>query len=343
MFLPWVSLTIATRSYRKKYIKFNTRKSRLSNQKFMFDYVFNRFQPVRECSNTEKLIFDRPQSVYECFDEGKSYQCYGFYFELDRKIADEPVFCFIGDPKKLKTMYDFSSRSEIKINNEKYLLPLGLRVGRIWRQWDKEEIAIPPLIAEIALTAKPLCLAALDSFMVKIELETEVKNLHYKHNQAKIEQIQTTIQDIDSQLNLFATNLGRLFKRIVKERNILNSVQDFPVNSPIELTQRNEDLKFLLKQFHHLDLPHYGFNHDKKVDFSNYRLEEDASVKIDESGIHKTINEDGISNPLFTKNNQSKLDLIAWKKLVSIEMIMGLSYAMIIIMTLSSIVLIMLE
>lgn len=271
------------------------------------------------------FIHNRSKTVYECLDEGKSWHCYGFYYQLDRTILSEPVFCFIGDPEKLKTMYDFCSRSKIKINDKEYLLPLGFKVKGIWREWDKEEITIPTVIGEIALTAEPLCLSALESFMVKIDLETEVQNLHHKHSQAKIEQIQATIQDIDEQLEQFSTNLGELFNRIIKERNLLNSIQDFPVNSPIELTQRNEELKRLLEQFHQLDLPNYGLRQD---DLSQILIEPtskyiELSSRVDFGSV---------------KSNQPRINLAVWKKPISMSTIVNLSYAMIIAMTIGSIV-----
>jgi hypothetical protein len=298
----------------------------------MFSSIFNQSKPV----------FDRFKTVYECLDEGKSYHCYGFYFELNRKILEQPVFCFIGDPEKLKTMYDFSSRSEIKINDKAYLLPLGFKIKGIWRQWDKEEIAIPTVIGEIALTAEPLCLSALESFMVKIELETEVQNLHHKHSQAKIEQIQATIQAIDSQLELFATNLGDLFERIVKERNLLNSIQDFSVNSPIELTQRNEDLKILLAQFHQLDLPNYGLGQDDRLVLPNYGLERDYANQIQVEPNSKYIESTNRLNLLSAKSNQPKLNLDLWKESISMEMVMNLTYAVVISVTIGSIISILL-
>ena len=271
-------------------------------------------------------IFNKSKTVYECLDEGESWNCYGFYYQLDRKILAEPVFCFIGDPEKLKTMYDFCSRSKIKINDKEYLLPLGFKVKGIWRQWNKEEITIPTVIGEIALTAEPLCLSALESFMVKIELETEVQNLHHKHSQSKIEQIQATIKDIDEQLEQLSTNLGELFNRIIKERNLLNSIQDFPVNSPIELRQRNEELKRLLEQFHQLDLPNYGLKQD---DLSQIQVIEPTSKYIDRSGQ---------VDFRSAKSNQPRINIAVWKKPISMEMIVNLSYAMIIAMTIGSIV-----
>ena len=271
-------------------------------------------------------IFNKSKTVYECLDEGESWNCYGFYYQLDRKILAEPVFCFIGDPEKLKTMYDFCSRSKIKINDKEYLLPLGFKVKGIWRQWNKEEITIPTVIGEIALTAEPLCLSALESFMVKIELETEVQNLHHKHSQSKIEQIQATIKDIDEQLEQLSTNLGELFNRIIKERNLLNSIQDFPVNSPIELRQRNEELKRLLEQFHQLDLPNYGLKQD---DLSQIQVIEPTSKYIDRSGR---------VDFRSAKSNQPRINIAVWKKPISMEMIVNLSYAMIIAMTIGSIV-----
>ena len=271
-------------------------------------------------------IFNKSKTVYECLDEGESWNCYGFYYQLDRKILAEPVFCFIGDPEKLKTMYDFCSRSKIKINDKEYLLPLGFKVKGIWRQWNKEEITIPTVIGEIALTAEPLCLSALESFMVKIELETEVQNLHHKHSQSKIEQIQATIKDIDEQLEQLSTNLGELFNRIIKERNLLNSIQDFPVNSPIELRQRNEELKRLLEQFHQLDLPNYGLKQD---DLSQIQVIEPTSKYIDRSGR---------VDFRSAKSNQPRINIAVWKKPISMETIVNLSYAMIIAMTIGSIV-----
>ena len=271
-------------------------------------------------------IFNKSKTVYECLDEGESWNCYGFYYQLDRKILAEPVFCFIGDPEKLKTMYDFCSRSKIKINDKEYLLPLGFKVKGIWRQWNKEEITIPTVIGEIALTAEPLCLSALESFMVKIELETEIQNLHHKHSQSKIEQIQATIKDIDEQLEQLSTNLGELFNRIIKERNLLNSIQDFPVNSPIELRQRNEELKRLLEQFHQLDLPNYGLKQD---DLSQIQVIEPTSKYIDRSGR---------VDFRSAKSNQPRINIAVWKKPISMEMIVNLSYAMIIAMTIGSIV-----
>jgi hypothetical protein len=292
--------------------------------------------------NQSKTVFNQSKTVYECLDEGKSYHCYGFYFELDRKILEQPVFCFIGDPEKLQTMYDFSSKSEIKINGKAYLLPLGFKIKGIWRQWDKEEIAIPTVIGEIALTAETLCLSALESFMVKIELETEVQNLHHKHSQAKIEQIQSTIQDIESQLELFATNLGDLFERIVKERNLLNSIQDFPINSPIELTQRNEDLKILLAQFHQLDLPNYGLGQDESLDLPNYRLERDYLSQIQVDSKSKYIERNSRLNLLSAKSKQPRLNIDLWKKSISMEIVMNLTYVIVISVTVSSIILIIL-
>ena len=89
--------------------------------------------------------------------------------------------------------------------------------------------------------------------MVKIELERQVQSLQHKHSPEKTEQIQFNLQEIDSQLELFATNLGELFDRIVKERNLLNGEREFALKSPIELARRNEDLQRLLAQFHQLD------------------------------------------------------------------------------------------
>ena len=103
------------------------------------------------------------------------------------------------------------------------------------------------------MTAEPLCVSALESFLAKIELEREVQNLQHKYSLEKIEQIRSNLQEIDSQLELFATNLGELFERIVKERNLLNGAREFALYSPIELARRNEELQRLLAQFHQLD------------------------------------------------------------------------------------------
>ena len=276
-------------------------------------------------------ILHKSKPVYECFDDGESWHCYGFYFQLDQKILSQPVFCFIGDPDKLKTMYDFNTRSKIKINDKEYLLPLGFKVKGIWREWDKAEITIPTVIGQIALTAEPLCVPALEAFIVKIDLETEVQNLHHKHSQAKIEQIQTTIKDIDEQLELFSVNLGELFNRIVKERNLLTSIQEFTVNSPIELTQRNQELNRLLEQFHQLDLPNYGL---KQENLSQVQVMEPISQYIDRSS--------GVDFKL-SKSSQPRISIAGLKKLISMETIINLSYLMIIVMTISSIISIVLD
>jgi hypothetical protein len=198
-------------------------------------------------------IFNRSKPVYECLDEGTLYICYGFYFQLSQKISDEPIFCFIGDPKKYENVSTFHFSNKIKINCREYLLPLGFKVTGTFPLPNQEAMKLPTVIGEIAFTAEPLCASALESFLVKTELEREVQNLQHKHSSEKIEQIRSNLQEIDSQLELFATNLGELFDRIVKERNLLNGEGELALYSPIELARRNEELQRLLAQFHQLD------------------------------------------------------------------------------------------
>jgi hypothetical protein len=130
---------------------------------------------------------------------------------------------------------------------------LGFKAKGILPIPNREETKLPTVLGEIALTAEPLCLSALDSFMDKIELERQVQSLQHKHSPEKTEQVQSNLQEIDSQLELFATNLGELFDRIVKERNLLNGDREFVLKSPIELARRNQELQRLLAQFHQLD------------------------------------------------------------------------------------------
>jgi hypothetical protein len=197
-------------------------------------------------------IFNQSKPVYEYLDNGKEWDAYGFYFPLSRWIDDKQVFCFIGDPQKQNTIYIDIHKSKIQVNGQEHLLPLGFKVGDLWL-WGRDVLAIPAVIGAIALTTEPLCLSVLESFLLKIELDIEVKNSHHKHSPTKIKEIKSTIQEIESQLELFTTNLGNLFHRIVQERNLLSSTQDFPIQSQIELTHRNEELARLLEQFHQLD------------------------------------------------------------------------------------------
>jgi hypothetical protein len=274
-----------------------------------------------------KYINHQSKLVHECLDRGESWHCYGFYFQLDLKIVGEPIFCFIGDPEKIKTMYDFCARSKIEINHQEHLLPLGFKTKGIWREWNQPELTIPTVIGKIALATEPLCISALESFLVKIELETEVKNLHHKHNQSKIVQIQSAIEDIEIQLELFSANLGDLFDRIIKERNILNSIQNFSVRMPIELTQRNEDLSRLLRQFHQLDLPNCGLDSEKLSQIQIQPVEYLAYT-------HTT---DRINSDLAIWNQQVIINLAELKASISAEMVMKLSYVMIISITIAAV------
>jgi hypothetical protein len=274
-----------------------------------------------------KSINHQSKLVHECLDQGESWHCYGFYFQLDLKIAGELIFCFIGDPEKIKTMYDFCSRSKIKINNQEQLLPLGFKTKGIWREWNQPELTIPTVIGKIALAAEPLCISALESFLVKIELETEVKNLHHKHNQSKIVQIQSAIEDIEIQLELFSANLADLFDRIIKERNLLNSIQDFPVRIPIELTQRNEDLSRLLTQFHQLDLPNCSLDSENLSQIQIQSLEYLVYT-------HTT---DQINSDLAICNQQVIMNLAELKSMISAGMVIKLSYVMIISITIAAV------
>jgi hypothetical protein len=274
-----------------------------------------------------RSINHQSKLVHECLDQGESWHCYGFYFQLDLKIAGESIFCFIGDPEKIKTMYDFCSRSKIKINNQEHLLPLGFKTKGIWREWNQPELTIPTVIGKIALAAEPLCIAALESFLVKIELETEVKNLHHKHNQSKIVQIQSAIEDIETQLELFSSNLADLFDRIIKERNLLNSIQDFPVRMPIELTQRNEDLSRLLTQFYQLDLPNYGLDSARLSQIQIQSIE----YLVDTDPI------DQINSDLAVCNQQVMRNLAELKASITTGMVIKSAYFMIISMTIAAV------
>jgi hypothetical protein len=198
-------------------------------------------------------IFNRSKPVYEFLDGEIDRSCYGFYFKLNQKILYETIFCFIGDAKKYKNTNIYHFNDKIEINHRKYLLPLGFKAKGILPIPNQAETKLPTVLGEIALTAEPLCLSALESFLVKIELERQVQSLQHKHSSEKTEQIQSNLQEIDSQLELFATNLGELFNRIVKERNLLNGDREFTLKSPSELARRNEDLQRLLAQFHQLD------------------------------------------------------------------------------------------
>jgi hypothetical protein len=203
--------------------------------------------------NKSKPVLNKSKPVYEFVDDQGIYSCYGFYFQLSQKISEEPIFCFICDPKKSEHISSFHFKDKIKINRRECLLPLNFKAAGAFLLPNEQAIELPTVIGEIALTAEPLCASALESFLVKIELEREVQNLQHKHSLEKIEQIRSNLQEIDSQLELFATNLGELFDRIVKERNLLNGEGEFALYSPIELARRNKELQQLLAQFHQLD------------------------------------------------------------------------------------------
>jgi hypothetical protein len=206
--------------------------------------------------------FNTSKPVYEYFEQKNVGTCYGFYFQVDQKILDKRIFCFISrpqvfhdgrkDPIPPSCFYQIVGYNPIRGDCRERQLTLGSNVI-LFPFLTRGATKLPTLIGEIALTAEPLCVSALESFMVKIKLEREVHNLQYKHSQEKIEQIRSNLQEIDLQLELFANNLRNLFDCIVKERNLLNSDREFSLKVPLELARRNEELQRLLAQFHQLD------------------------------------------------------------------------------------------
>jgi hypothetical protein len=94
---------------------------------------------------------------------------------------------------------------------------------------------------------------------------------------------------------------------------------------PIKLTQRNEDLSRLLRQFHQLDLPNCGLDSEK--------LSQIQPVEY----LAYTHTTDRINSDLAIWNQQVIINLAELKASISAEMVMKLSYVMIISITIAAV------